>query len=251
MRPLFPFYGSKWRDAKRYPRPNGLVIEPFAGSAGYSTFWMPEKVKLFDIDPIIVAVWDYLIHVKPAEIRRLPDLEVGQNVDTLNLPQEARWLIGFWLNRGSAQPKKTKTAFSARTDRQQLVWSERARDRIAAEVEGVRDWTITHSSYADITETKATWFIDPPYVDKGRYYRFHDIDYTALGAWCLERQGQSIVCEQEGAAWMHFNHLASIKSTKGRSSEVVYLAGESTGIVQRPLDLSCESNSNPKETNDA
>lgn len=33
MKPLFPFYGSKWRDAKRYGPPGAHVIEPFAGSA--------------------------------------------------------------------------------------------------------------------------------------------------------------------------------------------------------------------------
>ena len=39
MRPLFPFYGSKWRDAKRYGAPVfGHVVEPFAGSAGYSCY---------------------------------------------------------------------------------------------------------------------------------------------------------------------------------------------------------------------
>lgn len=31
LAPLFPFYGSKWSDARRYPPPeHGRVIEPFA-----------------------------------------------------------------------------------------------------------------------------------------------------------------------------------------------------------------------------
>src|SRR5881296_3825018 len=111
--PLFPFYGSKWRDARRYPAPhNGHVIEPFAGSAGYSLWHAPPRVTLCDVDPIIVGVWRYLIAVSERELRALPDLEPGQCVDDLGLCQEARWLIGFWLNRGSAQPKKTRTAYS-------------------------------------------------------------------------------------------------------------------------------------------
>ena len=96
LKPFFPFYGSKWRDAKRYAGPlTELVIEPFAGSAGYSTFYEPQQVLLNDVDPIICGVWDYLIKASMQEILKLPDLEVGQSVDSLDLPQEARWLIGF------------------------------------------------------------------------------------------------------------------------------------------------------------
>jgi site-specific DNA-adenine methylase len=226
VKPLFPFYGSKWRDAKRYPAPhNGVVVEPFAGSAGYSTFYAPEKVALYDVDPIIVAVWQYLIRVTPSEIRALPDLDVGVSVDTLALPQEARWLIGFWLNRGSAQPKKSKTAFSARTERAQLVWSARARERIAVEIEGVRRWTITQGSFETIQPSEATWFVDPPYVEKGRHYRFRDVDYARLAEWSRRLPGQVIVCEQVGATWLPFEPLAVIKSTKGTSAEAVFTQG--------------------------
>lgn len=233
MRPLFPFYGSKWRDAKRYPSPyNGTVIEPFAGSAGYATYWEPGRVVLYDRDPIIVSVWDYLIHATGAEIRELPDLEVGQSVDSLSVPQEARWLIGFWLNRGSATPKKTKTAFSSRTERQQLVWSERARVRIASEVHKVRHWEVFYGSYESCPRLDATWFVDPPYVDKGRYYRVRSVDYDRLGAWCRHLPGQTIVCEQAGATWLPFRPLATIKSTRGTSAEVVWTAGCSSFLCE-------------------
>jgi hypothetical protein len=235
MKPLFPFYGSKWRDAKRYPAPfNGTVVEPFAGSAGYSTYYAPANVTLVDVDPIIVGVWDYVIHASIREILALPDLEVGESTDSLDLPQEARWLIGFWLNRGSAQPKKTKTAFSARTERSQLVWSERARTRIAAEVEGIRHWKVVHGSYDQAPVVDGTYFVDPPYVDKGKYYRFKDVDYGALGVWCQARSNV-IACEQAGAAWLPFEPLATIKSTRGVSAEVVYLSTPSADDA--PLTL--------------
>jgi hypothetical protein len=84
VKPIFPFYGSKWRDAKRYPPPtHGIVIEPFAGSAGYSLWHAPRKVLLIDADPIIVGVWEYLIGASEAEILALPDLELGQSTDDL------------------------------------------------------------------------------------------------------------------------------------------------------------------------
>lgn len=208
------------------------MIEPFAGSAGYSLWHEPREVRLYDIDPIIVGVWNYLIAVSPRDLLALPDLEVGQSVDDLGLSQEARWLIGFWLNRGSAQPKKTKTAFSARTERQQLVWSERARQRLATEVPKIRHWQVTQASYEDIlTPHNATYFVDPPYVDKGRYYRCHDIDYERLTLWSLGLPGAKIVCEQQGADWLPFEPVASIKSTRGRSSEVALIRGFGTPLA--------------------
>lgn len=224
MKPLWPYYGSKWRDAKRYGAPRGdLVIEPFAGSAGYSTFYAPKRVMLFDVDPYVVGVWRYLIRTSQAEILALPDLDVGQSVDSLKLPQEARWLIGFWLNRGSAQPKKTKTAYSARTDRQQLIWSQRARERIASEIDGIRHWTITEGDYRQAPRLRdATYYVDPPYGDKGKYYRCNAVDLPALGEWCKSLPGHVIACEQVGAQWLPFRPLASIKSSKGRSHEAIW-----------------------------
>lgn len=224
MKPMFPFYGSKWRVARRYPAPKyETVIEPFAGSAGYSTFYEPRRVVLYDADPILVSVWDYLIRVPALEVLRLPDLEHGQSVDDLRLPQEARWLIGFWLNRGSATPKKTRTAFSSRTDRSQLVWGAKARNRIASQVNLIRGWRVAYGSYESAPLSAATWFVDPPYTVKGRYYRMHRVDYDRLGAWCLRLPGQIIACEQEGAAWLPFQFLAGTKGTRGRSAEAVFL----------------------------
>lgn len=236
IRPLFPYYGSKWRDAKRYPAPVGRVVEPFAGSAGYSLWWEPADVALFDVDPIIVGVWHYLQRATVAEIRALPDLEPGQSVDDFALPQEAKWLIGFWLNRGSAQPKKTQTAFSRRTERQQLVWSERARERIVAESYKIAGWKITQASYDSVAPVEATWFVDPPYVDKGRYYRCKNVSYPDLGRWCQRLQGSVMVCEQAGADWLPFEPLATIKSTRGTSSEVIWTNTEAE--VQLSLEAS-------------
>jgi hypothetical protein len=223
IKPLFPYYGSKWRDARRYPTPEGgRVVEPFAGSAGYSLWHEPSSVLLLDVDPIIVGVWEYLIGASASEVLALPDLEPGQSVDDFqHLPQEARWLIGFWLNRGSATPKKTRTAYSARTDRSQLNWGERARARIAADVHRVSHWRVRLCSYDEAPLEPATYFVDPPYVDKGRYYRFSRVDYAALACWCrfLPR---AIVCEQAGADWLPFEELATIKSTRGTSAEVMW-----------------------------
>lgn len=238
LRPFFPFYGSKWNIARHYPAPRaGRIIEPFAGAAGYSTFHGAADVALFDADPIIAGVWAYLIRSSSAEIMALPELpNVGDCVDDFqHLPQEARWLIGFWLNRGSASPKKSRTAYSARTDRAQLNWGARAKERIAAQVDAIRGWTVTEGSYSTAPDTDATWFIDPPYVDKGKFYRVKFTDFVNLADFCRNRRGQVIVCEGAGADWLPFSPLGSFKSSSGRADEVVYLGGEAAAPWQMPL----------------
>lgn len=229
MRPFFPFYGSKWNIARHYPAPaHDRVIEPFAGSAGYSVFYDAPHVDLFDADPIVAGVWDYLIRVSPDEILALPEMpNVGDSVDDFALPQEAKWLIGFWLNRGSAQPKKSRTAYSARTDRAQLNWSAKAKERIVAQLDRIRTWTVTNAPYSDAPDVEATWFVDPPYGDKGKFYRVKFNDFSALGPWCGTRRGRLIVCEGGGADWMTFRPLGSFKSSLGRAVEVVHFRDDS------------------------
>jgi site-specific DNA-adenine methylase len=225
LSPLFPFYGSKWRDARRYPKPRySDIIEPFAGSAGYSLWHNADRVTLIDIDPIITGVWQYLTTVTATELLALPDLAPGQSTDDLAVPQEARWLIGFWLNRGSAQPKKHQTAYSRRTERQQLVWGERARHRLAASVAEVRHWNVICGDYSLAPRRRgALYFVDPPYVEKGRYYRCGKVEHDQVGAWAKDLPGDVVVCEQAGATWLPFETVASIKSTRGRSDEVAWI----------------------------
>lgn len=233
MRPFFPYYGSMWNRARYYPVPqHDLVKEPFAGAAGYSLFYDCRRVDLFDVDPIVCGVWHYLLNADPAEVMALPDMpEVGDSVDNYALPQEAKWLIGFWLNRGSAQPKKTRTAYSARTDRAQLNWGPRAKERIVAQLPMIQEgWTITEGSYERAENEAATWLIDPPYQDKGRFYRFPLREFGHLATWARARSGLVIVCEQAGADWLPFVPLGSFKSTRGRSAEMAFVSGDATDL---------------------
>lgn len=228
MRPFFPFYGSKWNLARHYPKPvHDLVVEPFAGAAGYSTFHAVQHAVLVDKDPIIAGLWAYLIGATEREILALPELpNAGDSVNDYQLPQEARWLIGFWLNRGSASPKLTRTAYSARADRAQLNWGPAAKARIAGQLEGIRGWTSIEGPYDSFPGVAPhTFFVDPPYVEKGRYYRVGFSEHATLGQWCLDRRGLVIACEGAGADWLPFEQLGSFKSSRGRADEVVYLQG--------------------------
>lgn len=229
MRPFFPYYGSKWNIARHYPPPtHETVIEPFAGAAGYATFHTARSAVLLDADPVICGVWDYLLRVSAAEIQALPDLPaVGDSVHDFPLPQEAKWLIGFWLNRGSAIPKISRTAYSARTDKGQLNWGPRAKARIVDQLDGLTGWTVRHGSYTDLPNQDGTWFIDPPYGDKGKFYRVGFSAYHELGDWAQSRSGQVIVCEGPGADWLPFTELGSYKSSTGRATELVWTRPDS------------------------
>lgn len=236
MRPMFPYYGSKWNMARYYPKPEqGVVVEPFAGGAGYSSFYGVRKAVLIDKDPILAGLWSYLIKVDASEILALPELpEVGDSVDNYRLPQEAKWLIGFWLNRGSATPKKARTAYSARTDKAQLNWGLKAKERVASQLPLISEWEVREGDYHDAPGIKATWFVDPPYGDKGKYYRVAFSDFDRLGTWCRNRQGMLIACEATGADWLPFEELGTFKTSKGMAGEVAYIQGQ---IDSRAQDL--------------
>jgi len=96
VRPFFTYYGGKWRAAPRYPAPRySIIIEPFAGSAGYSLRYYDRQVVLVEKDPQIAALWRYLIKATASDFLNLPDVPEGMSVDDLNVCQEARYLIGF------------------------------------------------------------------------------------------------------------------------------------------------------------
>jgi hypothetical protein len=231
LRPFFSYYGGKWRDALRYPAPmHGTVVEPFAGSAGYALRYPDRRVVLCDADPVVCAVWDYLTRVSPVEVLALPDLPAGGTVADLPISQEARWLVGFWLNRGAAAPRQSASRWMREGERPGSFWGDRVRRTIASQVDAIRHWRVRHCDCREAPVTgPATWFIDPPYRAAGRYYRHgsEDIDFGALGEWCRGLPGQVIVCENEGADWLPFQPLGDTKTTRAgrRSREAVWLSG--------------------------
>jgi hypothetical protein len=230
LRPFFGYYGGKWRNApKHYAVPRfDTIVEPFAGSAGYSVRYYGRKVVLCELDPVLSAVWTYLVRVSEIEILRLPLLGSDETVDDLQgLCQEAKWLIGLWLNRGVASPRKSPSKWMRDGIRPGSFWGERVRQMIASQVGKIRHWMIYNCSYEDCpVRRRSTWFIDPPYEFAGQYYRYgsRGIDYRALGAWCRSLTGQVIVCENLGADWLPFRPLADVKTTRAasRSLEVVW-----------------------------
>jgi len=74
MKPFFSYYGAKYTASSylgppRYP----VVVEPFAGSACYSTRWNVHQAKLYDVSFDICDLWDFLIHSSESDIMSIPD----------------------------------------------------------------------------------------------------------------------------------------------------------------------------------
>jgi site-specific DNA-adenine methylase len=234
--PFFPYYGAKWRTSSAYPAPKWAhIVEPFAGAAGYSIRWNEVKnIALFDASPHVVAAWSYLIRAasNPSALQALPDLV--RHVD--EVPEDARSLVGFWLNPGSGMPKKSASNRADPTAKVYFpgsVWSAKTKARLLREVPYIRDWRILQCDwrqvFADLDSAQpCTIFVDPPYVGAGRHYhgaKWSDSDYAELASACRRADAlghQVIVCEGAGAKWLPFQELHSFHGSIKESVEVLW-----------------------------
>lgn len=226
MKPFIRYYGGKYRAAPRYPKPEyPIIVEPFAGAAGYSMRYPHLQVILVEIYPVLAEMWRYLIRTPAHEIRAIPYVE---HVDELPdwVPAGGRTLVGFAMNNATTSPCKQLSSGRKRLremGRKFEGWSDAHKERVASQVDQIRHWKIVEGSYSSIPTFPATWFVDPPYNNKaGSYYVHTGIDYVHLGSWCQSRQGQVIVCENEGADWLPFRPFATLKAgVNGHGSKEV------------------------------
>jgi len=213
---MFSYYGSKSKIVDYYPPPkHKKIIEPFAGSARYSLKYWQNDVTLIDKYPVIVAIWNYLINATKKDILDLPDLKEGDKVDNYNISDVEKWLIGFCINGGSAQPKKTAKSYN--------TWGE-AKNRIANDLHKVKHWKAIECSYEDLENEEATWFIDPPYKFGGEWYvkSTKHIDFDKLADWCKTRNGHVIVCENTKADWLPFKPMIDMQGAMFKTTEAIW-----------------------------
>lgn len=218
---MFYFYGRKHRISNKYPKPKyDTIIEPFAGSAAYSMLYSDRNVILNDKDEKVYKTWKYLINVSTDEIMGLPLLVKGQCLNDSEydyLTDEQKYLIGFYLNPGSAVPKKSPGNYCA--------WNDKNKKILINNIEKVRHWNIFNNDYRDLENIEATWFIDPPYQGNGgQYYRHGNskLDFKELSEWCKKRKGQVIVCENSEATWLDFKPLVDIQGQRHKTKEVIW-----------------------------
>lgn len=230
LKPFWRYSGAKWRIARRYSAPShGTIIEPFAGAAGYALTYPDRRVVLVEKYPVVAAVWQYLLRVSPAELKRIPHVRDVRDLPDW-VPQEGRWLVGLRFCSGDSRPRVTMSPWTAAGA---CCWL----DDVAHQVESIRHWEVIHGDYTLAPDVVATWFVDPPYQIAGaidrrpgarnrvRYpHGADDLDFTLLGQWCRTRQGQTIVCENVGANWLPFRPLLDQQTANPnrRAAEAVW-----------------------------
>lgn len=223
LNPMMSYFGSKWRLVRsgKYPRPlHPLIIEPFAGGAGYALNHHWKQVVLVDANPTITDVWSFIRGSAPEIIQALPD-----RVDVVpgHLEPGAQALIGFWLAHAISAPRTRATPWVSKHP-QALWWGPAIKQRIIQQAPFIRHWQICSGSYRSLPNVEATWFIDPPYQHGAGYYAFSDIDYAELADWVRSRRGQVIVCEGGNADWLPFQELAPGRKKANRASGQMGLA---------------------------
>ena len=227
LKPFWRYYGGKWLGAPKYPKPEfDTIIEPFAGAAGYSLRYYDKNIILIEKYPIIANIWKYLINVSSEEILSIPLVE---NIADLPgwVPDEAKNLIGFLLNSATVSPSSTLSAGLKRLIKNGhdfYGWSEKARNRVAKQVNFIRHWKIIEGDYTEAPVIEATYFIDPPYQKMGKYYKHKINDYKSLALWCKSLPGQVIVCEGKDADWLPFKPFIDIAGMGSKySKEFIWL----------------------------
>lgn len=229
LRPFWRYYGGKWRAAPRYPKPlHDTIIEPFAGAAGYSLRYAHLQVVLVEKYPIIAEMWRYLIGVTPAEVRRVPLVDAIGDLPAW-VADGAKHLVGFCMNSAATSPRKQLSSGCRALRAQGRTmegWTEARRELVASQVENIHHWCVIEGDYTSAPDVKATWFIDPPYNNAaGAHYVHSKLAYGELATWCGSRQGQTIVCENEGADWLPFQPFETSKAgpnSKGSKEAMFY-----------------------------
>lgn len=213
---MWSYYGSKSKVISFYPKPKTeKIIEPFCGTARYALeyFWL--DVLIIDKWSVIVDTWKYLQQCSSEDILNLPDVSKGMDIRKLGLSNEEKNLIGFCINRGSNAPKNIVSGFCS--------WNE-DKKRIAKDLYKIKHWKIYCSSYLNIENEKATWFIDPPYQYGGEHYKENNssINYSELAKWCKSRIGQVIVCENTKADWLPFYPMRKLSGAYDVTTEAIW-----------------------------
>lgn len=176
IRPLFKHFGSKWMGAKHYPPPiDGCpVIEPYAGSAGYSLNHCDRAVTIWEDDPLLAELWRWILgEATPDRVRAIPlHVPEGTDIRSLELPRGESLLLKHWQRTNNVGDCWTISPWGNKPGQ----WTANTRARVADEIEAVRHWRFARPSFTEV----ATYFLDPPYEFNYRYRFRTPFDHAAM-----------------------------------------------------------------------
>jgi site-specific DNA-adenine methylase len=190
--PMFKWFGSKWMSSRLLPPPkHPTIIEPYAGGAGYSLRHSSKQVILWDDDPNLQVLWQWLIQAKESDIREIPiNIPEGTDIRTLGLSVGQAMLMKHWQRTNSCGDTWTTSPWGSLPGQ----WTANTRARVASEVGSISHWKFQKPDW----NTPATFFLDPPYLYNYRYRTgFPDFNHSklALTVRTMPATSQVIVCE--------------------------------------------------------
>jgi site-specific DNA-adenine methylase len=229
---MWSYYGGKAKLVNHYPTPkHDLIIEPFAGSARYALKYWERDVLLVDKYEVVVKLWKWLQQCSPNDILKLPQLKKGDDTRKMNLSEMEILFLGFYAGGGVSTPKYSVSKFGEQN-------SKSFKKKIASNLHKIKHWKIQHGSFEDIPNKTATWYVDPPYQFGGEHYRHSNktIDFKKLGEWCMNREGQTIVCENTKADWLPFKPLIRFSGLVHTTTEAIW-SNHATAFDNEQLEL--------------
>jgi len=189
--PLFKWFGSKWLASKLYPAPDhDTVFEPYAGSAGYSLRHHEKKIVLWEENPNVSALWQWLIgEASSASVLEIPvGVPEGTDIGTLGLSVGQSLLLKHWQRTNNVGPCSTISPWGNKPGQ----WTANTRARVAEELHAVKHWKVGRIH----PDSPGTYFLDPPYIYNYRY-GFKEFDHAGLvkKIAMIPRGSQIIACE--------------------------------------------------------
>jgi site-specific DNA-adenine methylase len=255
---LFSYYGGKSKLVAYYPSPkHDLVIEPFAGGGSYSLYYRERDVILNDLDDVTCSIWRFLLRPDALDVfdatvdmtKLVAGARISETIDPNADPGLIR-LLRAEANQGTMGGKSTWDQITKRGEK----FFPRLRAKMDFFLPKIRHWKLIQGDYRVLPNEKATWFVDPPYSNNaGSLYRHgaSGIDFAELKTWCGEREGQTIICENEGATWETFKPLRTrlgFKSSYQKSEAMEVYCEKNSEITESPEPLAASAGSDQEQS---
>lgn len=176
--PLFKVFGSKWSSSKHYPAPlqNKNIYEPFAGGAGYSCRYHQFPITIYEINPYLSYLWQWLINTATTEdILNIPlDLKEGSDIrDISDLNYGQQVLLKNWMRTNNVGHCWTVSPWATKPGQ----WTANTRARVAEEIHAIKHWKFEPIAW----DKPGTYMCDPPYFYNYRY-GIKDFDFQSYVA---------------------------------------------------------------------